>query len=193
VADQLALNSYVEKSCMPTMKPLSATPGNLAGVNAATIIRTACRWVTGMNPSACYWAARAGLYTAFTYSGVKKLFDFQSAIAEQAHAGLPHPALFAATTIATRLTGSALVLLTRRCPAAGGAALLAGCGGGRRVADRLRRRRALLGHQLWHETGTRRFADLNSFLGHFGLIGGFAMIEIGPITKRSVQRSHYRQ
>jgi hypothetical protein len=40
-----------------------------------------------------------------------------------------------------------------------------------------------LGHPFWHETGMQRFADLNSFLEHFGLIGGFALIETGRITK----------
>jgi transmembrane protein len=174
--------THMEKSSMPTKKPLSAAPGRVAGPNSATIIRTARHWVACRSASACHWLARAGLCLAFTYSGVSKLVDFHSAIAEQADIGLPHPALFAATTIATQLTGSALVLLARGFPAASGAALLAGF---TVIAT-------LLGHQFWHETGMQRVADLYSFLEHFGLIGGFvltAMIETGQITKLSMQRA----
>ena len=135
-----------------------------------------------MNAAAYYWLIRAGLCLAYLYSGVNKLFDFQSAIAEQAHFGMSPPALFAAATIAPPLGGSALTLFTRGFPAALGAMLLAG----------FTLAATLVGHPFWHETGMERFFDLNSFLEHFGLIGGFvlvALIETGRMTAISTQRA----
>lgn len=115
--------------------------------------------------------ARAGLCLAFVYSGISKLFDFQSAIAEQAHFGLSPPALFAAATIATQLGGSALVLLWRGPLAALGALALAG----------FTLLATFVGHPFWRETGMERFADLNSFLEHFGLIGGFLLVALAEL------------
>lgn len=116
----------------------------------------------------CYWLARAGLCLAYAYSGVAKLFDFQSAMAEQAHFGLSPPALFAGLTIAVQLGGCVLVLFVRGRLAALGAVALAG----------FTLAATLVGHPFWGETGMQRFADLNAFLEHFGLIGGFALIAL---------------
>ena len=115
-----------------------------------------------------YWLARAGLCLGYVYSGVSKLFDFNSAIAEQAHFGLSPPALFAAATIAAQLGGSALMLFARGRAAALGALGLAGF---TLVAT-------FVGHPFWHESGMERFADLNSFLEHFGLVGGFLLVAL---------------
>lgn len=119
------------------------------------------------------WLARAGLCLAFVYSGVSKLLDFSSAVAEQAHFGMSPPAVFAAATIAVQLGGSALLLLWRGPPAALGALALAG----------FTLLATFVGHPFWRESGMERFADLNSFLEHFGLIGGFllaALAELKP-------------
>ena len=122
-----------------------------------------------MNLSAvCYWLSRAGLCVAYAYSGVAKLFDFHGAMAEQAHFGLSPPALFAALTIAVQLGGSALILFAHGRLAALGAAALAG----------FTLAATFVGHPFWGETGMQRFADLNAFLEHFGLIGGFALIAL---------------
>ncbi|MDB5987027.1 MAG: DoxX family protein [Nevskia sp.] len=121
------------------------------------------------------WLARAGLCLAFVYSGLAKLFDFDSALGEQAHFGLSPPALFATATIAVQLGGSALILFARGRGAALGALALAGF---TLIAT-------FIGHPFWHESDRQRFADLNSFLEHFGLIGGFALIELGAITTTS--------
>jgi transmembrane protein len=156
---------------MRVIKPFSAA----AGANAATSMQIVAREAL-MSPSVHYWLARAGLCLVYIYSGVSKLFDFQGAIAEQTHFGISPPALFAAATVATQLSGSVLILLARGVPAALGATLLAGF----TVAA------TVLGHSFWRETGLERFADLNSFLEHFGLIGGFALIammETGRIAK----------
>ncbi|GAC1627148.1 MAG: DoxX family protein [Nevskia sp.] len=115
-----------------------------------------------------YWLARAGLCLAFVYSGIAKLFDFQGAIAEQAHFGLSPPALFAVATIAVQLGGSFLALFARGRAAAFGALVLMG----------FTLAATFVGHPFWRETGMDRFADLNSFLEHFGLIGGFVLIAL---------------
>lgn len=123
--------------------------------------------------------ARAGLCLAFLYSGVAKLFDFPSAIAEQLHFGLQPPALFAVATIATQLGGSALVLFTRGWSAVLGALGLAG----------FTLLATLIGHPFWNETGADHFRDLNSFLEHFGLIGGFLLIAVENLSRPSHPRS----
>lgn len=128
-----------------------------------------------MNPrlsAVAYWLARLGLCLAFAYSGISKLFDFQSAIAEQAHFGLAPPALFAAATIATQLCGSALMLLWRGPLAALGALALAG----------FTLLATFVGHPFWRESGMERFADLNSFLEHFGLVGGFVLAALRELN-----------
>lgn len=117
------------------------------------------------------WLCRAGLCLAYAYSGISKLLDFPSAIAEQDHFGMSPPALFAAATIATQLGGSALMLLWRGPLAALGALALAG----------FTLLATFIGHPFWRESGMERFADLNSFLEHFGLIGGFLLVALAEL------------
>lgn len=124
--------------------------------------------------------ARAGLCLAFAYSGVAKLFSFSDAIAEQAHFGLHPPALFAAATIAVQLGGSALVLFGRGWLAIGGALALAG----------FTLAATLVGHPFWHESGMDRFRDLNSFLEHFGLIGGFVLVALDELDTGATRDTH---
>jgi uncharacterized membrane protein YphA (DoxX/SURF4 family) len=114
------------------------------------------------------WLARAGLCVAFVYSGFSKLLDWPGALAEQRHFGLEPAVLFAAATIATQLGGSALVLFGRGRAAATGALGLAV----------FTLAATLIGHQFWRESGMERFHDLNAFLEHFGLIGGFALVAL---------------
>jgi transmembrane protein len=126
--------------------------------------------------NAAQWLARAGLCLAFVYSGLSKLFDFPSAVAEQAHFGMSPPALFAAATIATQLGGSALMLLWRGPLAALGALALAG----------FTLLATFVGHPFWRESGMERFADLNSFLEHFGLVGGFLLVALWELRGAAV-------
>ena len=114
------------------------------------------------------WLARAGLCLAFVYSGVAKIIDWPGALAEQQHFGMQPAALFAAATIIVQLGGSALVLFTRGRIAALGALGLAA----------FTLLATIVGHAFWHETGMERFHDLNSFLEHFGLIGGFGLVAL---------------
>ena len=118
------------------------------------------------------WLAAAGLCLVYVYSGIDELLDFQGAITVQAHFGLAPPALFAAATIAVQLGGSALVLFGRGRATVLGALALAG----------FTLAATFLGHPFWREAGAERFADLNSFLEHFGLVGGFVLIALraGP-------------
>ncbi len=125
------------------------------------------------------WLARFGLCLAYLYSGIAKLIDFPSAIAEQAHFGLQPAALFAVATILVQLGGSALVLFAQGRAAALGALALAGF---TLIAT-------IIGHPFWTTSGMDRFQNLNSFLEHFGLIGGFLLVTLielqGPASAQS--------
>lgn len=127
------------------------------------------------------WAC-AGLCLAFVYSGLSKAFDFDSALAEQRHFGLSPAPVFALLTIAVQLGGSACILFGRARLAAAGAALLA-------VFTLLA---SVIGHPFWRESGGERFNDLNSFLEHFGLIGGFLLIMLIELTDALTQREPKR-
>ena len=58
------------------------------------------------------------------------------------------------------------MLFTRRLPAALGAGALG-------LFTLLT---TFVGHPFWNESGMSRFNNLNSFLEHFGLIGGFGLV-----------------
>ncbi len=117
---------------------------------------------------AILWLARFGLCLAFLYSGLSKLLNFPAAVAEQAHFGLRPPALLAAAVIVVQLGGSALVLLASARLRASGALMLAGFTA---VATPI-------GHAFWTLDGIERFHNLNAFLEHAGLIGGFAIVAV---------------
>lgn len=121
-----------------------------------------------MTGRAVFWLAKAGLCLAFIYSGVTKLLDFPAAMAEQAQFGLRPPALFAAATIAVQLGGSALVLFARGRSQALGALALAG----------FTVLATPIGHAFWNMTGMERFHNLNAFLEHAGLVGGFLIVAV---------------
>ncbi|WP_295679599.1 DoxX family membrane protein [uncultured Nevskia sp.] len=125
--------------------------------------------------SAAFWLPRAGLCLAYVYSGMAKLIDFPAAIAEQQHFGLQPAALFAAATIAVQLGGSALVLFAQGRMAALGAAALAGF---TVIAT-------LIGHPFWTMSGIERFHNLNAFLEHAGLVGGFLLIALIAMQSRA--------
>ena len=123
-----------------------------------------------MSPSmnTAFWLPRAGLCLAYVYSGLAKLIDFPAAIAEQQHFGLQPAALFAAATIVVQLGGSALVLFAQGRRAALGAAALAA----------FTVLATVIGHPFWTMSGIERFHNLNAFLEHAGLVGGFGLIAL---------------
>lgn len=110
--------------------------------------------------------ARAGLCLAFVYSGLAKLVDFPSAVAEQAHFGLQPAVFFAAATVVVQLGGATMVLFCRGRWRALGALVLAGF----TVAA------TWIGHAFWTMQDTERFHNLNAFLEHAGLVGGFLLV-----------------
>ena len=106
------------------------------------------------------------LCTAFFYSGVSKLVDFDAALGEAAHFGLQPAWLFAAGIIVTQLGGSALTVFASGRWQALGAIALAGF---TIIATPI-------GHAFWTMQGMDRFHNLNSFLEHIGLVGGLMLV-----------------
>ena len=139
--------------------------------------RTDPRWVDRILDWKWTWLiARTMVVGIFLVSGVLKLLDFPAAIAEQEAHGL-HPAAFwAGLTIAVQLVG-ALLVISRRFVWLGAGAL------GVFTASA-----ALLAHAFWTMTGAERFASMNVFLEHIGLIGGLIMTAlIAEHARRSGQ------
>lgn len=107
--------------------------------------------------------ARAAMVGIFVVSGFLKLLDFNQAIAEQEAVGLHPGAAWAALTIAVELVAPALVISGRLVWLGAGALA---------VFTALT---AFLAHAFWTMQGEARFMAMNTFLEHFGLIGGFVM------------------
>ncbi len=111
-----------------------------------------------------WFVARLALCSAYILGGVVKLGDFPAAVAEQAHFGMPLPAVFAAATIAVELVGPILILSDR----------LAWLGAGMLGVFTLLA--ALVANAFWTLQGPERFAATNAFFEHFGLVGGFMLV-----------------
>lgn len=111
-----------------------------------------------------WFVARLALCSAYLLGGVVKLSDFPAAIAEQAHFGMPLPAVFAAVTIAVELVGPVLILTDR----------LAWFGAGMLGVFTLLA--ALVANAFWTLHGPERFAATNAFFEHLGLVGGFVLV-----------------
>jgi len=110
-------------------------------------------------------AARLALASAYLLGGLTKLSDFPAAVAEQAHVGMPYPALFAVLTIAVELIGPALILSGRMVWL--GAGMLG-------VFTALA---AITANAFWAmPQGAERFAATNAFFEHLGLVGGFVLV-----------------
>jgi uncharacterized membrane protein YphA (DoxX/SURF4 family) len=111
-------------------------------------------------------AARLALASAYLLGAAVKLSDVPAAIAEQAHFGMPMPALFAALTIAVELIGPALILSGRLVwLGAGMLGVFTGLA-------------ALTANAFWTMQGAERFAATNAFFEHVGLVGGFALVAL---------------
>lgn len=106
---------------------------------------------------------RAALVSAYVIGGVDKLMNFHGAVLEQEHFGL-HPGwLWAGLAIVIELGGSLCILLDRWVwLGAGGLGVLT------LVA-------MLVANDFWNLAGQARFAALNSFFEHMGLIAALAM------------------
>jgi uncharacterized membrane protein YphA (DoxX/SURF4 family) len=111
-------------------------------------------------------AARLALSGAYLLGAATKLSDFPAAIAEQAHFGMPYPALFAVLTIMVELVGPALILTGRLIWL--GAGMLG-------VFTALA---AITANAFWTLHGADRFAATNAFFEHWGLVGGFVLVAL---------------
>jgi uncharacterized membrane protein YphA (DoxX/SURF4 family) len=109
-------------------------------------------------------AARLALCGAYLLGAVVKLADFQGAVAEQAHFGMPWPVLFAVLTIAVELIGPALILSGR----------LVWLGAG--MLGVFTALAAITANAFWTMHGAERFGATNAFFEHWGLVGGFVLV-----------------
>jgi putative oxidoreductase len=115
-------------------------------------------------------AARLCLAVVFLYSGIDKLWHWQSGIDEVRGYGLPFPKVCATLTIITQLYGGVLVATGYEVWL--GALLL----GGFTVAA------TMLGHRFWLYRGEQFRRELTTTLEHVAIIGGFLLIAILDFT-----------
>jgi XapX domain-containing protein len=112
------------------------------------------------------WLALLGLCAAYVQGGLQKLLDFNAAVSEAQHFGLPAAPLIAGAAIATELGGSFLVLsgLYRWIGALWLAAFTL-------VAT-------FVANRFWEIAPAQRFMVENAFFEHIGLVGGFLLLAI---------------
>ena len=122
----------------------------------------AAAWFIATPP--VHFIALLGLCAAYIQGGLDKLLDFNAAIAEAQHFGLPFATASACATIVTELAGSALILtgVYRWL----GALWLAGF---TLIAT-------FLANRFWEMPLPQRFMVENSFFEHLGLVGGFLLV-----------------
>jgi uncharacterized membrane protein YphA (DoxX/SURF4 family) len=135
------------------------------------------RWVDAILEWRWTWPlARLALVSAYLLGGLSKLLDPTGAIAEQAHFGL-HPAwLWAWLAIVIELGGSLLIIAGRLVWLSAGAL-------GVLTAIAM-----LVANDFWRLESAARFAALNSFFEHVGLIAGLVLAAVlaarGPDAAR---------
>jgi len=116
--------------------------------------------------------ALLGLCAAYLQGGLQKLLDFDGAVSEAQHFGLPMAPLVAAATIATELGGSALVLSGFQRWI--GALWLAGF---TLIAT-------FVANRFWEVSTPARFMVENAFFEHLGLVGGFVLVAAFDLRQR---------
>jgi len=114
-----------------------------------------------------------GLCAAYLQSGIEKLFDFATAVAETERLGLTPAIPIAVATIFTQLTASALIL-------SGfyrwfGALWLAG----------FTLIVTFVVFRFWNFPQPDRFNIENTFFEHLGLIGGFILVAFYDLKNRT--------
>jgi transmembrane protein len=140
---------------MPVLTALSSA-ANAPRRFLDTLVRARATWII----------ARIALTAAFWWGGVAKLLDFSGAVAEVRALGLEPAALIAVATIVTELGASILLIFGRVVWLAAGAlavfTILA----------------TLLAHAFWSVPAADQLRELNVFLEHIGLVGGFMLAAI---------------
>jgi XapX domain-containing protein len=155
--------------------PIGVAPSVLSPRSGATALsfELAALW-----PSLRFVALLA-LCAAYLQGGLVKLFDFDGAIAEAQHFGLPVPALTAAATIVTELVASAMILIGYQRWL--GALCLAGF---TLIA-------MFIANRFWEFPQPERFMVENAFFEHIGLIGGFLLVALDDLREHvKGQRVH---
>jgi uncharacterized membrane protein YphA (DoxX/SURF4 family) len=119
-------------------------------------------------------AARALLALPFGISAFGKVLDFPSAVAEQAHFGLPFPAALAGLTVAVQAGGAALLFWNRFAWL--GAGLLAG----------FTFAATMVAHRYWTEADpVARFHAFNTFWEHAAIAGGLILTAVTAARLRA--------
>ncbi|EGD57857.1 hypothetical protein Y88_3184 [Novosphingobium nitrogenifigens DSM 19370] len=122
--------------------------------------------VTLDSAPAMHLLARLCLVAPFAVSGIIKLTDWPGALAEASGLVPAAPASVAALTILVQLLGSALVFV--RGWSWLGAGMLAVFTG---LAT-------LIAHAFWMTTGPERAVQMNAFLEHASIVGGFILLAL---------------
>lgn len=136
-------------------------------------------WVNAILDWRWTWIiARTAMVLFFLISAILKMMDFPGAVAEQEAHGLTPGALWAGLTIGVQLIGALLVISGRYVWLGAGA-----LGVFTAMA-------ALLAHAFWTMSGDARFAAMNVFLEHIGLIGG--LILTAMVARHMDSHQHYR-
>ncbi|NYF22239.1 putative membrane protein YphA (DoxX/SURF4 family) [Xanthomonas sp. JAI131] len=137
-------------------------------------MREATRSVgTRFTPAWLRWLALLGLCAAYLQGGLVKAFAFDGAVAEMVHFGMAPAAPLAAAVIVLELGASLLILSGAYrwlgALALAGFTLVAAC-----VANR-----------YWEMSGMQRFAAMNAFYEHLGLVGGFVLVAWHDLRERA--------
>jgi uncharacterized membrane protein YphA (DoxX/SURF4 family) len=118
-------------------------------------------------------ALRAALASPFLASGLLKLVDWNSALAEFAGLGIWAPQFTVAAVILTQICGSLLLLTSRGAWL--GAGMLA-------VFTMLA---TLIAHPFWLLEGADRVRQLTTFLEHVAIVGGLAAVALLAAASRT--------
>jgi uncharacterized membrane protein YphA (DoxX/SURF4 family) len=122
------------------------------------------RWVDAILDWSGTWVlARVALTSAFLIGGVTKALNFPAAVAEQSHFGLHPAAVWAAFAIVVELVGPLLVI--------SGYFVWLGAG----AIGVLTAIAMVVATPFWSIAGVARFAAVNGFFEHMGLIAGCVM------------------
>lgn len=116
--------------------------------------------------------ALLALCAAYVQGGLEKLLDFDNAVAEAQHFGLPYAPVIAAATIVTELAGSALVLsgVHRWLGSLWLAAFTL-------IAT-------FVANRFWEIAQPNRFMVENAFFEHLGLVGAFLLVAWYDLRQR---------
>jgi uncharacterized membrane protein YphA (DoxX/SURF4 family) len=112
------------------------------------------------------------LCAAYLQGGIDKAWDFQAAVAEMTHFGLPAPVLLTTLTIIVELGAPLLIVIgVQRWT---GASVLA-------VFTLIA---TFVANRFWELEVTQRMPIENAFFEHLGLVGGFLLVAWDDLRER---------